>query len=108
MKGLSLMETLKLVPPEIGLKVEASVDYYETLRMARIFNHTYNDPYSLNIDLDQFMADYSNTMRYFYVSMFVLYIHNCMYIYILYIILYCIGCFYIIWICRYHLPGWIN
>lgn len=63
MTGLSLMDTLLLVPPEVGVKVEASVDYYESLRMARIFNHTWKDPHSLNIDLDDLMEEYSLTMR---------------------------------------------
>ena len=45
MVNLSLMDTLLTVPPEIGLRVEASVDYYETLRMAHIFNETWNDPF---------------------------------------------------------------
>ena len=44
MTNLSLMETLKMVPPSIGLKVEASIDYYENLRMARIYNATFKDP----------------------------------------------------------------
>lgn len=63
MSELSLTETLNELPPADGLKVEASIDYYETLRMAKIFNNTWNDPYTLNIDLDELMKDYSGTMR---------------------------------------------
>ncbi len=63
MKTLSLSDTLKLLPPKDGLRVEASIDYYETLRMAHIFNHTYHDPFSFNIDLDDLMSDYSHYVR---------------------------------------------
>lgn len=45
-----------LTLPLPGLRVEAAIDYYESLRMARLLNHTSSDPASLNIDLDFFMG----------------------------------------------------
>lgn len=45
MSDMSLTETLNQIPVVQGLRVEASIDYYETLRMARIFNETWADPY---------------------------------------------------------------
>jgi hypothetical protein len=45
MSELSLTDTLRQIPVVQGLRVEASIDYYETLRMAHIFNDTWNDPY---------------------------------------------------------------
>ena len=45
MSELSLTETLTQIPVVQGLRVEASIDYYESLRMARIYNETYSDKY---------------------------------------------------------------
>jgi hypothetical protein len=42
---------------------QASLDFYENLRMGRIYNHTKSDPNSLNIDLDVMMADFDETTR---------------------------------------------
>lgn len=42
----SLSDVLTSLPEESGLLTEASVEYYETLRMARIVNHTWTDPHS--------------------------------------------------------------
>lgn len=38
------------------------MDYYESMRMARIINHTRSDPDSLNIDLDVFMGVWRHFM----------------------------------------------
>ena len=47
-----------------AIRVEAAVDYYESLRMARIINHTRTDPASLNIDLDHFMGECNHLLTY--------------------------------------------
>lgn len=59
----SVMETLNTVSMADGLRVEAAIDYYESLRMARIVNHTRSDPASLNIDLDRFMGNFESTVE---------------------------------------------
>jgi hypothetical protein len=41
-----------------GLLVEAAMEYFETYRMAQIWNKTQNDPFTLNIELDTMMADF--------------------------------------------------
>mmetsp|Transcript_3480 Transcript_3480/g.5430 ORF Transcript_3480/g.5430 Transcript_3480/m.5430 type:complete len:471 (+) Transcript_3480:84-1496(+) len=58
----SLMDTLEALPLVEGLRVEAAIDYYESLRMVQIIRHTEHDPNSLNIDLDEFMGDFSGTV----------------------------------------------
>lgn len=60
--NVSLMDSLLTVPLTEGLKIEAAIDYYESLRMAQILHHTRNDPHTLNIDLDDFMSNYSATV----------------------------------------------
>jgi hypothetical protein len=40
----SLQDVLKTLPVEQGLAAEASIDYYESLRMVRILEHTKDDP----------------------------------------------------------------
>ncbi|CAE7722799.1 unnamed protein product, partial [Symbiodinium microadriaticum] len=64
LKGVnqSLMHSLEVLPIEKGLRVEAAIDYYESMRMAQIISHTRNDPNTLNIDLDYFMAHYEETV----------------------------------------------
>lgn len=57
------MDALKDLPMEEGVRVEAAVDFYEGLRMARIINDTWADPRSLNIDLDYFMGNYETAVR---------------------------------------------
>jgi hypothetical protein len=59
----SLMDSLKTLPIDAGIRLEAAIDYYENLRMARIVNHTYHDSRSLNIDLDFFMNNYELSVR---------------------------------------------
>jgi hypothetical protein len=59
---VSLMHSLETLPVEQGIRVEAAIDYYESLRMAQIISHTRDDPNTLNIDLDTFMAHYSETV----------------------------------------------
>lgn len=61
--GSSLMDALNILPLQSGLRLEAALDFYESLRMARIINHTRHDPRSLNIDLDDFMHNYKSTVR---------------------------------------------
>lgn len=60
---MSLMEALETAPIDEGLRLEAALDYYESLRMARIINHTRTDTRSLNIDLDDFMHNYQDTIH---------------------------------------------
>lgn len=59
--GLSNM--LTTLPVDQGVLAEAGIDYFEALTMALIANHTWNDPRSLNIDLDLFMADFEGHTR---------------------------------------------
>lgn len=59
---ISLMDSLTNLPLEQGIRIEAAIDYYETLRMAKIYHQTKNDPNSLNIDLDTFMNNYTSTL----------------------------------------------
>lgn len=40
----SLSDALATKPRDSGLLIEAALDFYENLRMARIVNHTWNDP----------------------------------------------------------------
>ena len=54
----SIMDTLLINPPSKGILIEAALDYYENLRMARIYNHTKYDPNTLNVDLDKYMNNY--------------------------------------------------
>ena len=42
---------------------KSGLQYYENLRMARIFNATFDDPNSLQIDIDDLIENYSATMR---------------------------------------------
>ena len=42
----TLHGALEALPESQGLLTEASLDYYESLRMARIVNHTWNDPFT--------------------------------------------------------------
>ena len=55
----TLQEKLKAYPPHRSILTEAALDYYESLRMAQILNHTADDPNTLNIDLDDMTAHYS-------------------------------------------------
>ena len=55
--GTSLRDTLRSQSLAEGLATEAALHMYESLRMARIVNHTYHDPRSLNIDLDDLTRD---------------------------------------------------
>jgi hypothetical protein len=57
------MDSLLTVPLERGLKIEAAIDFYESLRMAQIIHHTRHDPHTLNIDLDHFMSNYADTVE---------------------------------------------
>jgi hypothetical protein len=56
--GSSVMEALHILPAERGVVVEASLDYYENLRMAHLANQTVNDPHALNLDLDFLTTDH--------------------------------------------------
>lgn len=48
-----------------GLLIEAALNYYEILRMAKIVNHTWSDPNSLNIDLETLTHEYDRTVGQF-------------------------------------------
>ena len=58
-----LADSLTNWPVEQGVLAEAGLDYYESLTMALIANHTWHDPRSLNIDLDLFMQDFEGHTR---------------------------------------------
>ena len=59
----SLSDALIQRSVEEGLAVEAALEYYENLRMARVYNLTIDDPNSLHIDVDDLVDNYSSTMR---------------------------------------------
>jgi hypothetical protein len=59
----SLADALNRRSVEEGLAVEAALEYYENLRMARVYNLTINDPHTLHVDVDDLVDDYSSTMR---------------------------------------------
>jgi hypothetical protein len=62
--NVSLMNSLeKSIDLSEAIRIEASIDFYENLRMARIINSTWDDPRSLNIDLDDFMGNYEGYVR---------------------------------------------
>lgn len=64
MNGSSIQQTLMNLPPREGILVEAALDYYENLRMAKLVNLTANDPDTLNIDLDYLTRNYQKaTMK---------------------------------------------
>lgn len=58
----SLSYGLQALPRTTGLRVQAALDYYENLRAAHIFNHTKNDPHSINIDIDDFAQNYDQIL----------------------------------------------
>jgi hypothetical protein len=58
----SLMESLSTESINVSLAIQASLDYFENLRAAKILSHTKNDAQTLNIDLDDFDRDYDSTM----------------------------------------------
>lgn len=60
--GASLKESLLSSPEHEGLAIEAALAFYENLRMARILNHTWSDPHSLNLDIDAFASDFRGNM----------------------------------------------
>lgn len=59
----SLQISLQKEPLDIALGIEASVDYFESLRMAKIYEHTKKDPKTLNVDLDYLMKNYDEAIR---------------------------------------------
>lgn len=46
-----------------GLLIEAALNYYEILRMAKIVNYTWHDTNSLNINLERLTRDYEHTIK---------------------------------------------
>ncbi len=54
----SLQTTFHTVPPEKGILIEAALDFYENLRMAKLVNQTVNDPHAINVDLDFLTSEY--------------------------------------------------
>lgn len=48
----NLIDALQQMPLDSALLAEASIDFYENFRMARIVNRTWNDPNTLNVDID--------------------------------------------------------
>jgi hypothetical protein len=55
---VSLADTLQTLSRDEGVRTEAALAYFESLRMARIVNHTWHDPYTLNIDIDNTKHDF--------------------------------------------------
>ena len=46
-----------------GLAVEAALQYFENLRMARVYNQTAGDPHTLHVDVDALLGNHAPTMR---------------------------------------------
>lgn len=59
----SLQKSLNSESLNHGLAIEATIDYYENLRMARVLNETRNDNRTLNIDLDFLMSNFEFSIR---------------------------------------------
>lgn len=59
----SLEDSLINFTPQQGLLTEAAIDYYENMRMAKIINHTWYDPNSINMDLDYIMKNFEASTR---------------------------------------------
>jgi hypothetical protein len=54
----TLLKLLTERPLREGLIIEGVVEFFETYRMAQIWNQTITDPRTLNIELDQMMSDF--------------------------------------------------
>ena len=61
--NVSLTDTLERGSKTKGVVVEAALEYYESLRMARIVNRTWFDPHTLNVDIDGMKSDYTGAVR---------------------------------------------
>jgi hypothetical protein len=59
----SIQNKLQQLPLKEGLRLEASLDYYENLRMIKLASHTWNDPNTLNINLDDLALDFKNIIN---------------------------------------------
>ena len=62
-KELSLMQALQQGTVEDGLMSEAAIEYYENKRMMNILMDTKDDPYTLHIENDDFVKDFTGTMK---------------------------------------------
>jgi hypothetical protein len=51
------------LPSSPSLIPQGGLQYFENLRMARIFNATFHDPDSIQIDIDDLIQNYSSAMR---------------------------------------------
>ena len=58
----SLHETLQKVDQKTGLRIEAALQYYENLRMARIVNRLSKDEKTMSIDLSDVQKHYKQTI----------------------------------------------
>ena len=59
----SLQNKLKASSLNEGLKIEASLDYYENLRMMQVVDHTLNDTNTINVNLDDLSYNFQNTIK---------------------------------------------
>jgi hypothetical protein len=59
----SLQDSLLSSSVETGLAIEASLDYYESLRMATILEGTKDDVNTINIDLDSLKENFTETLE---------------------------------------------
>ena len=59
----SLYETLLNVDEKKGLRIEAAIQYYENLRMARIVNSLSDDVNTISIDVSDLQSDYKKTVK---------------------------------------------
>ena len=58
----SLTATLQRLPWRSGIRLEASLDYFESLRMARVLNRTWDDPNTLHVDIDCVREDFASSV----------------------------------------------
>ena len=54
--------SLPVTSPHTPSLLKGGLQYFENLRMARIFNATYSDPDSIQIDIDELIENYSSVM----------------------------------------------
>lgn len=59
----SLQKKLQQLELKEGLRLEASLDFYENLRMIRLASHTWNDPNTLNINLDDLALNFKEIVN---------------------------------------------
>ena len=62
-QGTTYQQALLDATVEDGLAVEAAVEFFENQRMVAIVDKTWNDPYTLNVDIDELKRDFRTTVQ---------------------------------------------